>query len=94
MRYHSEVKFLQPVSMNTSLIGGARHNGLQCNITDMFGWFLQVLLAALAFTCLICKLQTELLIVCRSVFTMTCVVFEKCYTLRSSICGKFCFMYT
>lgn len=25
-------------------------------LTDMFGWFLQILLACLAFTCLICKL--------------------------------------
>lgn len=48
--------------MNTSVIGGTTHSGLQCNITDVFGWFLQVLLAALAFTCLICKLQTEWLL--------------------------------
>lgn len=25
-------------------------------LTNMFGWFLQVLLACLAFTCLICKI--------------------------------------
>lgn len=32
--------------------------GLHCDkdaLTDMFGWFLQVLLAGLAFTCLIAK---------------------------------------
>ncbi|XP_066260625.1 store-operated calcium entry regulator STIMATE-like [Euwallacea similis] len=36
--------------------------GLHCNkdsLTDMFGWFLQVLLACLAFTCLIAKRSCE-----------------------------------
>ncbi|XP_069681606.1 store-operated calcium entry regulator STIMATE-like [Periplaneta americana] len=41
--------------MNSSIFEGHRHDGFPCNITDMFGWFLQVLLAALAFTCLILK---------------------------------------
>jgi len=41
--------------MNTSVTGAATHGGLQCNITDMFGWFLQIILAAIAFTCLILK---------------------------------------
>ncbi|PSN49354.1 hypothetical protein C0J52_04269 [Blattella germanica] len=43
--------------MNNTVIlnKDAKHDGLECNITDMFGWFLQVLLAALAFTCLILK---------------------------------------
>jgi hypothetical protein len=53
--YHSELKFLWPVSMNTSVTGAARHGDLQCNITDMLGWFLQIILAAIAFTCLIRK---------------------------------------
>jgi len=48
--------------MNETMIGkmGSRtyRGGLHCDkdaLTDMFGWFLQVLLAALAFTCLIAK---------------------------------------
>ena len=38
--------------------------GLHCGkdaLTDMFGWFLQILLACLAFTCLICKLYEIIL---------------------------------
>ncbi|KAF2897666.1 hypothetical protein ILUMI_08507 [Ignelater luminosus] len=44
--------------MNTTKIGNQPVGGLHCSkdaLTDVFGWFLQVLLACLAFTCLIAK---------------------------------------
>jgi hypothetical protein len=57
--------------MNTSVTGAARHGGLQCNITDMLGWFLQIILAAIAFACLTCKLQNDLLwILCMTLILM------------------------
>lgn len=35
--------------------GGTSSHCSKDALTDMFGWFLQVLLASLAFTCLICE---------------------------------------
>ncbi|XP_019867678.2 store-operated calcium entry regulator STIMATE [Aethina tumida] len=45
-------------SANAFLQGQKMKTGLHCSkdaLTDMFGWFLQVLLASLAFTCLVAK---------------------------------------
>ncbi|XP_017773579.1 PREDICTED: store-operated calcium entry regulator STIMATE-like [Nicrophorus vespilloides] len=48
------------IEMNTTSVNSFDHHkgGLHCSkdsLTDVFGWFLQVLLACLAFTCLIAK---------------------------------------
>lgn len=45
-------------SSNDRIFVSQHGGGLHCNkdaLTDVFGWFLQVLLACLAFTCLIGK---------------------------------------
>lgn len=52
---------MSSINPKNSLVGDMSQE-LHCGkdaLTDALGWFLQILLATLAFTCLICKYKIE-----------------------------------